>query len=43
MIANPFDAPAVLDAVVYTGPTKPCPCLEWTDLVVPARRSTAST
>ena len=43
MIANPFDAPAVLDAVVYTADQAPIRDTEWTDLVVPARRSTAST
>lgn len=41
VIANPFDAPAVLDAVVYTADQAPVRALEWTDLVVPARRSTA--
>ena len=41
VIANPFDAPAVLDAVVYTADRAPIRDSEWTDLVVPARRSTA--
>jgi hypothetical protein len=40
VIANPFDAPAVLDAVVYTADRAPIRDSDWTDLVVPARRST---
>jgi Family of unknown function (DUF5719) len=39
VIANPFDAPAVLDAVLYTADRAPIRDSDWTDLVVPARRS----
>jgi hypothetical protein len=41
VIANPFDAPAVMDVVVYTAGEAPIRHSEWTDLVVPARRSTS--
>ena len=41
VIANPFDTPAVLDAVLYTADQAPVRESDWTDLVVPARRSTA--
>jgi hypothetical protein len=41
VVANPFDVPAVLDVVLYTPTRAPIRDSEWTDLVVPARRSIA--
>ena len=41
VVANPFAAPAVLDVVLYTADRAPIRDSEWTDLVIPARRSTA--
>lgn len=39
VVANPFDVAAVLDVVLYTPTRAPVRDTEWTDLVVPARRS----
>ena len=41
IVANPFSSPAVLDAVLYTADRPPIRESEWTELVVPARRSIA--
>lgn len=41
VVANPFDIAAVLDVVIYTADRAPIRDSEWTDLVVPARRSIA--
>jgi hypothetical protein len=41
IVANPFDVAAVMDVVLYTSDTPPIRQSEWTDLVIPARRSTA--
>ena len=41
VVANPFSGPAVLDVVLYTADRPPVRQSEWTDLVVPARRSIA--
>jgi hypothetical protein len=41
VVANPFDAPAVVDAVLYTADRAPIRDSEWTDLVLQARRSMA--
>jgi hypothetical protein len=41
VVTNPFSAPAVLDAVLYTPDRAPIRDSEWTDLVVPPRRSLA--
>jgi Family of unknown function (DUF5719) len=41
VVANPFSGPAVLDAVLYTSDRAPVRESDWTDLVVPARRSIA--
>jgi hypothetical protein len=41
VVANPFAAPAVMDVVLYTADRAPIRDSEWTDLVVPARQSTA--
>jgi hypothetical protein len=41
VVANPFAAPAVIDVVLYTADRAPIRDSEWTDLVIPARRSTA--
>jgi hypothetical protein len=41
IIANPFSSPAVLDAVLYTADRAPIRESEWTELVVPARRTIA--
>lgn len=41
IVANPFAVPAVMDVVLYTSDGPPIRASEWTDLVVPARRSTA--
>jgi len=41
IVANPFSSPAVLDAVLYTADRAPVRESDWTDLVVPARRSIA--
>ena len=40
VVANPFAAAAVLDVVLYTADRAPIRNSEWTDLVIPARRST---
>jgi hypothetical protein len=39
IVANPFAAAAVMDVVLYTADQAPIRDSEWTDLVVPARRS----
>lgn len=41
VVANPFAAAAVVDVVLYTADRAPIRDSEWTDLVVPARQSTA--
>jgi hypothetical protein len=41
IVANPFAAAAVMDVVLYTADNAPIRQSEWTDLVVPARRSVA--
>ncbi len=41
IVANPFSSPAVLDVVLYTADRPPIRESEWTELVVPARRSIA--
>jgi hypothetical protein len=41
VVANPFAAGAVVDVVLYTADQAPIRESEWTELVVPARRSTA--
>jgi hypothetical protein len=41
IVANPFSSPAVLDVVLYTADRAPIRESSWTELVVPARRSTA--
>jgi len=41
VVANPFAAPAVMDVVLYTADRAPIRDSEWTDLVIPAHRSTA--
>jgi hypothetical protein len=41
VVTNPFSAAAVLDAVLYTSDRAPIRDSEWTDLVVPGRRSLA--
>ena len=41
VVANPFAVPAVMNVVLYTADRAPIRDSEWTDLVVPARRSTA--
>jgi hypothetical protein len=41
IVANPFAVPAVMNVVLYTSSGAPIRQSEWTDLVVPARRSTA--
>jgi hypothetical protein len=41
MVANPFAAPAVMDVVLYTADRAPIRHSEWTDFVIPARRSAA--
>ncbi|HWL90427.1 MAG TPA: DUF5719 family protein, partial [Actinomycetota bacterium] len=39
IVTNPFTAAAVLDVVLYTADRAPIRDTEWTDLVIPARRS----
>jgi len=39
VVANPFAAAAVMDVVLYTADRAPIRDSEWTDLVIPARRS----
>ena len=39
IVANPFAAASVMDVVLYTADQAPIRNAEWTDLVVPARRS----
>jgi hypothetical protein len=39
IVANPFATPAVMDVVLYTADQAPVRNADWTDLVVPARRS----
>jgi len=41
IVANPFAVAAVMDVVLYTADNAPIRHTEWTDLVVPARRSVA--
>lgn len=41
IVANPFSGQAVLDVVLYTSDGPPIRESDWTDLVVPARRSLA--
>lgn len=41
IVANPFAVAAVMDVVLYTSDNAPIRQSEWTDLVVPARRSLA--
>ena len=41
IVANPFAVAAVMDVVLYTAENAPIRQSEWTDLVVPARRSVA--
>jgi hypothetical protein len=41
VVANPFAAPAVMDVALYTADRAPIRDSEWTDLVIPARRSAA--
>jgi hypothetical protein len=41
IVANPFAVTAVMDVVLYTSDNAPIRHSEWTDLVVPARRSMA--
>ncbi len=41
IVANPFAVAAVMDVVLYTSDNAPIRQSEWTDLVVPARRSIA--
>jgi hypothetical protein len=41
VVTNPFSGPAVLDAVLYTSDLAPVRESDWTDLLVPARRSLA--
>jgi hypothetical protein len=41
VVANPFATPAVMDVALYTGDRAPIRDSEWTDLVIPAGRSTA--
>jgi hypothetical protein len=41
IVANPFAVSAVMDVVLYTSDTPPIRQSEWTDLVIPARRSIA--
>jgi hypothetical protein len=41
VVANPFSAAAVLDVVLYTADRAPIRSSDWTDLVVPGRRSLA--
>jgi hypothetical protein len=41
VVTNPFPAAAVVDVVVYTADLPPVRDSDWTDLVVPARRSLA--
>jgi hypothetical protein len=41
IVANPFAVSAVLNVVLYTSDGAPIRNSDWTDLVIPARRSTA--
>jgi hypothetical protein len=41
VVANPFATPAVMDVALYSGVRAPIRDSEWTDLVIPAGRSTA--
>jgi hypothetical protein len=41
VVANPFAAPAVMDVALYTADRAPIRDSEWTDLVIPPRRSAA--
>jgi hypothetical protein len=41
IVANPFAVAAVMNVVLYTSDRAPIRDSEWTDLVIPARRSTA--
>jgi hypothetical protein len=41
VVTNPFSGPAVLDVVLYSADEPPVRHSDWTDLVVPARRSLA--
>jgi hypothetical protein len=41
IVANPFAVAAVMNVILYTSDRAPIRDSEWTDLVVPARRSTA--
>jgi hypothetical protein len=41
IVANPFAVSAVMNVVLYTSDGAPIRNSEWTDLVIPARRSTA--
>lgn len=41
VVANPFAAPAVMDVALYTADRAPIRDSEWTDFVIPARRSIA--
>ena len=41
VVTNPYSGPAVLDVVLYSSDQPPVRHSDWTDLVVPARRSLA--